>query len=124
MPDEILLCDAWKLVTHDGKWCEWDNPQTWEKMAKIFNAAPKKENSLWKDRVVTPDQLYRLWAKVEPAVKKFNRFYNEKEMTTPYPRWQTADPARRGHYLAKFYGDIEREMVRTSFSKYILEKFN
>ncbi|KAM7496253.1 hypothetical protein LguiA_020667 [Lonicera macranthoides] len=88
MTDEILMCNAWKQVTHDGKWCERDNPQTWVKMAEFFNEAPKKEDSLWKDRVVTPDQVAQLWAKVEPAVKKFNCFYNEKEMLTPHQYYQ------------------------------------
>lgn len=52
-------------------------------MAVIFNAEPIKESSLCKDRVVTPDELTQLWVKVETAVAKFNRFYNE--MSKPVP---------------------------------------
>ncbi|KAM7516002.1 hypothetical protein LguiA_005585 [Lonicera macranthoides] len=98
IPDTILLCDAWKQVTYDGKWYDQDNQRTWEEMAGIFNPASKKDNSLWKDRVVLPDQLVELRAKVLPAVIKFNRFYNEKERPTPHPKFVTESPASRGHY--------------------------
>ena len=81
--DEFYLCDAWKEVTHDGRWCEQDNPRTWERMAVIFNATPKNNNSLCKDRVVAPDELAQMWVKLEPEVAKFARFY--EEMIEPVP---------------------------------------
>ncbi|KAM7495361.1 hypothetical protein LguiB_029970 [Lonicera macranthoides] len=108
--DEINLCLAWKQVTRDGTWCERDNPKTWERMATIFNAEPKTKSSLWNDRVVTPKQLAQLWVKVELAVTKWNRFYNEKERPTPYPKFLINYPGSRAHYLVKFSNEVEKKM--------------
>ncbi|KAM7465729.1 hypothetical protein LguiB_013291 [Lonicera macranthoides] len=120
--DEINLCLAWKQVTRDGTWCERDNPKTWERMAAIFNAEPKAESSLWNDRVVTPEQLAQLWAKVEPAVAKWNRFYNEKERPTPHPKFLIDYPGSRAHYLVKFSSEVEKEMEEHADLMYLVEK--
>lgn len=42
----------------DGKWCEQDNLQTWE-------------------RVVTPNEIAQVFEKFELAVVKFNSYFNE-----------------------------------------------
>ncbi|KAM7487038.1 hypothetical protein LguiA_003047 [Lonicera macranthoides] len=66
-PRRAQLITHAMLLTRDGTWCDRDNLQTWERMAAIFNEEPKKESSLWKNRVVTPEELAQLWAKEECA---------------------------------------------------------
>ncbi|KAM7473341.1 hypothetical protein LguiB_020584 [Lonicera macranthoides] len=120
--DEINLCLAWKQVTRDGTWCDRDNLQTWERMAAIFNEEPKKESSLWKNKVVTPEELAQLWAKVEPSVAKWNRFYNEKERPTSHLKFLIDYPGSRAHYLTKFHSEVEKEMEKHADLMYLVKE--
>ena len=96
-------------------------------MAVIFNAKPKKaHNSVWKDSVIIPYHIAQLWAKVEPEVEKYNRYFKEKMRPTPepHPRFRAAYNRETCNlWRIEESRKIWDEAVQPCFVNYILLNF-
>ena len=71
---QFELCNAWNELTHYGRWCERDNPETWVKFASHFNSSSVGM------RLITPEKLKSMWLKMEEYVSKFKRYCQEMKI--------------------------------------------